>query len=339
MIVLPYKIPEAFLVEFATGRAKLVGAMVKDAATGRILGHVQQTNVLNNLISNAVSSFGNVASKGFSPLEIINVVQNEQLKQKLDVMREGMMILQNLQLGTLAVSGLGLGVSVVGFAVLAKRLRSIETRLDQISQQLTSITSDRREDELRAVLADIGANVSAVEALSNWTEPRRVAEQLQNDLNKNAHRLESVFVRETDFSNRKSLPIEHLDLLWAISSALHLCHEAAIQALFYANEIPVARTYALAASKRSVELLRQVSPDSTSRLISRSAEDWPGKIELRKRTRGHIDSLFTGMKGTALSLISQASLSESLVDRKADGAAFLAAVKDEKNDALLFLPG
>ncbi|MFZ1662876.1 MAG: hypothetical protein WAT77_13035 [Paracoccaceae bacterium] len=326
------------IADWASGRATLIGAILKDTATGKIVGHVQQTNVLQNLITNAGSSFGDLASKGFSPLEIINVVQNEQLKRKLDLIREGMMILQNLQLGTLAVSGLGLGVSIVGFAVLAKRLRTIETRLDRISQQLVSVTSDRREDELRAVLADIGANVSAVEGLSSWTEPRRVAEQLQSDLNKYAHRLETIFVRETDFSGRKSLPIEHLDRLWAIASALHLCHEAAIQALFVANEIPVARIYALAASKRSLELLQSVSPDGTSRLISRGAEDWPQQIELRKRAKSLADSLFTGMKGTALSLISQASLSETLVEQKADGAALVAAIKDEKNDALLFLP-
>jgi hypothetical protein len=156
-MILPYRVPDALIADWASGRATLVGAILKDTATGTIVGHIQQTNVLNNLISNAVSSFGDLASKGFSPLEIINVVQNEQLKQKLDVMREGMVILQNLHLG----------VSIVGFAVLAKRLRTIETRLDLISQQLTSITSDRREDELRAVLSDIGANVSAVEVLSN----------------------------------------------------------------------------------------------------------------------------------------------------------------------------
>ncbi len=166
-MILPYRVPDALIADWASGRATLVGAILKDTATGKIVGHIQQTNVLNNLISNAVSSFGDLASKGFSPLEIINVVQNEQLKQKLDVIREGMVILQNLHLGTLAVSGLRLGVSIVGFAVLAKRLRTIETRLDLISQQLTSITSDRREDELRAVLSDIGANVSAVEVLSN----------------------------------------------------------------------------------------------------------------------------------------------------------------------------
>jgi hypothetical protein len=79
-------------------------------------------------------------------------------------------------------------------------------------------------------------------------------------------------VRETDFSGRKSLPIEHLDRLWAIASALHLCHEAANQALFIANEIPVARTYALASAKRSLELLQRVAVAARGDVVGQHRE-------------------------------------------------------------------
>ena len=56
--------------------------------------------------------------------------------------------------GPLAVAGLGLGVSVVGFSIMLKRLKGIEAHLGTIEAKIANVTSDRRADDVRMIFAD-----------------------------------------------------------------------------------------------------------------------------------------------------------------------------------------
>lgn len=52
-----------------------------------------------------------------------SIVKNEQIKSRLATVQSSLALVPNLQIGTLAVSGLGLGVSVAGLAAMLKRLK------------------------------------------------------------------------------------------------------------------------------------------------------------------------------------------------------------------------
>lgn len=106
---------------------------------------------------------GAEALYGFSPLGLISVAQNEHLRQGVATLKEGMILMQGLQHGTLALSGLGLGVSVAGFALMAAKLRGISSRLDAITDAIGLITTDRRSDEVKTILADVSADIWNVE--------------------------------------------------------------------------------------------------------------------------------------------------------------------------------
>lgn len=100
---------------------------------GQILGHVQQTALLPQLLEQAVGA-GAQALNGFPPFELISVALNEHLRQGAAAPNEGMVLLQRLRYGTLALSGLGLGVSIEGLAIMSALERRPAERSDGADQ-------------------------------------------------------------------------------------------------------------------------------------------------------------------------------------------------------------
>ena len=329
-----YEVPTHLLAMITSDKASLLGAIIKDNATGHILGHVQQASGLSSLLGQTASALG---SSGFSPLSAISVFQNEQLRRSIGELQNGMFIMQNLQYGGLALSGLGLGVSVAGFAVTMAKLRAIETQLDEISDKIGQTTKDRREDDLRTVFADVAADLQNVETLINRRDPQRVAELLQLSLARSTRRIEKDFLREGEIRQRMSISIETLERLWTLAAAMRLCQEAAIQALFAADELGVARQYGQVELDRQIELLQSISPDILSRMVSRNEKDPVAASALRTSALSQATTLAKGIKGGVLALASQVSIAKALQDEGTRGIEYMRAVRAETSASLVYL--
>lgn len=326
-----YEIPGALQEALTSGGAQLFGAIIKDSSTGQILGHVQQTAALPQFLEQ-VTGAGAQAMNGFSPLGLISVAQNEHLRQGISALKEGMVLMQGLQYGTLALSGLGLGVSIAGFAVMAAKLRGIETRLEAIASAVGQITSDRREDDIRGILADVAADIRNVDSLTTRLDPQRVAEQLQVSLSRSAARLDAQFRREADVARQTSIPLEQLDRLWTLAAAIRLCQEAAIQALFAADELATADDYASRCVHDQMALLEGLSADSLVRLVSR------GEPSLRPIALVHAEHLTDGLKGGVMTLAGQMSIANTVKAEGTRGIDYLRQLRSENKAPLLFLP-
>lgn len=326
-----YEIPVALQAAIDSGGAQLFGAVIKDSATGQILGHVQQTAFLPQFLEQAAGA-GAQALNGFSPLGLISVAQNEHLRRGVAALKEGMALMQGLQYGTLALSGLGLGVSIAGFAIMSAKLRGIETRLDAIADSIGQITADRRGDEVKTILAEVSADIWNVDSLTSRVDPQRVAEQLQVSLSRSAARLDLHFRREADVASLSSIPLEQLDRLWTLAAAIRLCQEAAVQALFAADELATAEEYAGRCLREQVALLEMLSPDTLVRLVAR------GNASLRPLALEHARHLNDGLRGGVMALASQISIASTLRAEGIRGIAYLRQVREEEARPLVFLP-
>ncbi len=240
--------------------------------------------------------------------------------------------MQGLQYGTLALSGLGLGVSIAGFAVMAAKLRGIETRLEAIASAVGQTTSDRREDNIRGILADVAADIRNVDSLTTRLDPQRVAEQLQVSLSRSAARLDAHFRREADVACQTSIPLEQLDRLWTLAAAIRLCQEAAIQALFAADELATAEDYASRCMHDQMALLEMLSADSSVRLVSR------GNSCLRSTALAQAEHLSDGLKGGVMTLVGQISIANTVKAEGTRGIDYLRQLRVETKAPLLFLP-
>ena len=336
-MTLLYQIPASLISAVNSGKAELFGAVIKEVTTGQILGHVQQTSALNSLMNWGVQGAGNLVSGGFLPLNALTVFQNLQIQKNLEKLQESAVFLQHLQIGNLALSGAGLGVSVVGFAMVLSRLKSIQSNLDKIHAKIDEVTNDRRNDALNTLFATIEADVNNVRYLSDHPNPATSADALQHNLIRSARELEGILKREIDLKGKDSLPIEQLERLWALIAALRICQEAAIHALFYADHLNIAVKLAHDEAERLVKLLSQVTPDELSRLVARREQDWEKSITLRQKAFQQANLLTQGMMGSTIAMAGQSSLAQTLVDNGESGRAFLDAAQAESQQPLLFV--
>lgn len=198
-MMIPYAPPEWLLSHLANGSARIIGAMIHSTETGVILGHMQQTAGLLSMFARIT---GGAASGGFHPIEVAvsdaaqfgALVQNEQIKGKLDALQQSLALTQSRQYASLAVSGLGLGVSLAGFAIMSKRLTAIEKQLSVVGQERGAITQDQRDDELRDIFAEIEADLQQVDLLGMMEAQARAPTALQMSLARNAHKLHRRFL-------------------------------------------------------------------------------------------------------------------------------------------------
>lgn len=126
---IPFDLPLQYLPGLATGDIVRYGAILKDAGTGRILGHLQESGISQSLLSQALSSATSPLSLASSVVNtgssIYTAIQVRQLKAMMET-------LQALQVATLGVSLVGVGVSVAGFLYMRKRFNSLDGRIDKL---------------------------------------------------------------------------------------------------------------------------------------------------------------------------------------------------------------
>ena len=338
-----YEIPKALAENVATGKAELIGAIIKDAATGKILGHVQQSSVAQEVISTALG----VAMKAgpFFPLEAVTAIQNVQIARNIAEIQNGVLLLQQMQVGAIALGGFGLGVAVVGFAVMHAKLNAIEKRLDatvrlldEIDRKIGQVNEVRRNDDLRALFANVEADLQNLNILHNRQHPHRVAEQLQLSFTRATRQFERHFETIVDIASRVSAPLDLLDRLWTLTGAIRLCQDATIQALFITNELDAAQKYGEDEFDRQFKLLEKCVPDELSRLISRSEEQPEEAQELRRKALIQAHTLHDGIKGGIRTLAGQISFAQALVCENISGNEFLNKLRKTEEPFLFLEP-
>lgn len=146
-----------------------VGMLLFRQGAPGIVAHLQETGAMHSVAATVLNSTGNllseaalsanpvgaalnVASKGAA---FIAVAQNEQIKT-------GIALLQSLQMTNLAVTGVGIGVSVISHKLLSDKLTAIQQRLQGMDEKLERIARAVGRVEERPVwedLTDLGSEI------------------------------------------------------------------------------------------------------------------------------------------------------------------------------------
>ena len=128
---IPMEIPAQFLQAVANGQFKRYGCLIKEVASGRIVGHLKELTGVSRLLS----------SIPLHPLlgGMSVVAQAGQWLDTHSQLRQVRQLLDHLQLvsgvGALA-SVAGLGVSIAGFAIVWKCLQRLEQNLNRAMDKL-----------------------------------------------------------------------------------------------------------------------------------------------------------------------------------------------------------
>lgn len=130
-----FEIPAKLIPKILSGQYARYGTIIKDVASGRIVGHLVETPLTSSISSN-LPILGRIISSQQNA-EVINVLKDLKLITTV---------------GTSA-SILGLAVSVAGFVAVLNKLNKMDKKLDEILFQLEQIKS--KIDELKLQIQNI----------------------------------------------------------------------------------------------------------------------------------------------------------------------------------------
>lgn len=330
-------VPPEVVEGVLSGAYKVTGSVVRDVSSGRGVAFLQETGVLEQLLGSAAKGAGATLQSGFNPLGVLTAIQNQQIKSRLVDVQSSLAVLQNVQVGTLAVAGLGIGVSVAGFALMLKKLNTIDAHLKTLERKIDQITADRRSDDLRLTLADVGTQLEAIDTLSARVNRVASAEAAERTLATLAGRLEFNFQQRSEVMQTEHLSLEDMDMLWSLAAAIRLCHEAGLRALLMIDELQAAKELASRRANRFLNLSQALSPDALSRLYAQREDGVEAFARSRKAALPHAEILVGGLRETVASVASQAELADVLLQRQISGADYFREIEAESTVPLLAL--
>lgn len=309
---IPFDVPARFLLGFHTGQLERYGAILKDVDTGRIVGHLQETNVFQKALGTSLS---------FDPTgatSLIGVAQNAAISHKLDAMQAIMGTLQTLQIATLASSVVGIGVTAATAAMILGRLNEIDGTLARIEGSITALPSKWREMDLRRKPVTVG---TAAERLQE-AEVRRDAEGIVREVEE---RLSYVFDELHD--GVCNVVVEgrvDAGLLRSLLAGLALCGSAQIKSLIWLDMKEAAELRARQQFAKLQELAFRMPRDVMAERMEGGTEQALGISRDCSEIR--------------LRVASQPDLARVLISRGIHGREFIERIQAEDSEPLLLLP-
>lgn len=264
--MIPFNIPAKFAAQYAAGSIVRIGTLLKDANTGRIVGHLQETGLLQK----TVQSLG-----GFDPTGVTGVLsasQNLVILNKINNLQSGLSFLQGLQSASLATSVVGVGVTAASTAIILNRLGQIDNAILNLKDEIRSLADVAIEREVRNLLADLQTELERLEELpyAKWPEAR--AQSSEEKL----HRLFNKVLELTVFISRSSQNNFDAKLFSVLISALALSASAGLKLLMWLGDVEIAKQR-IKRQLHKVDLLQREVP--TDRLSFMFTEQDPLSIK------------------------------------------------------------
>lgn len=261
MSTIPFEIPAELLGRVASGELVRYGTILKDAVTGQIVRHVQETGVAQSILSN-------LASGPFAPIsmvaDIVNAGAGIYTGVKINQLKAMMETLQLLQVATLGVSLVGVAVSVAGFYHLNKRLGSLETRMDQLGEAI-------RAGFDSAVYRELRRQMHLTEGLLKRAQQAQYLPDSRHEYAEIAARLAdqaTFFKSEITALVETGQPIE-LDMFWQLVQMLMLCNSVRIDCRIRSNELRYALDVSETVSSEYDKLFTGLTPVSFGPAVDR----------------------------------------------------------------------
>lgn len=146
------QIPAVLEAGIRSGQLDVYGSTIRNVANGQIAGFLQETSGLAKIVDL-------VGNGPVAPLKLIGtgiqIVQNEQIKSGLSAVQQGVAMLNQLQIANMALGAAGIGVSVIGFAVMSKKIdgvredvRALDGKLDRLLDEFARDRTEKLDEML-----------------------------------------------------------------------------------------------------------------------------------------------------------------------------------------------
>ena len=308
---IPFEIPAQFLAAQVTGAVKPYGAILKDAATGRIVGHMQETGALQKVVQTGFS-FDPTGATG-----LIGVDQNAAISGKLNAMQAMMGTMQVLQVATLASSVIGIGVTAASTAMILNRLDQVDKALVGIEASIANLPSKWREMDLRAKIVTVRTSLERLQEAEVRPDAEAVVKSVEE-------RLSYVFDEIHDGLVEVVIQARvDAGLVKSLCASLALCGSAQIKSLLWLDMKEAAQIR----SRRQVEKLENLAflmPQDL--MVDRLGHD--------QATALGVSRDFSEIR---LRIASLPSLARTLIAREINGREYVELIEQEETEPYLLL--
>ena len=316
-------VPRHLVEQVNEGSAEQIGMVVRDAASKKILAHLQETGATQGVVGGLLNHGGGLVSSLSNPAgglaSFATVVQNEQIKRRLDVMQSMLGGMQALQMATLVTAVAGIGVTVASTAILMSRLNEMDRHLSDIGDRI-DLAREKGEDwDLNRTMGRMETYFDRLQEADTArnAEPivRRAEEELHVGFRELSGGVETVLAR-------RSLDAEYLTLLF---SMLSVCASAQIRSLMWLDELNAVQSR----GRSLVQLLQ--------RLTQAMPQDVLAERLSRPEAVSDLDSLTQQIR---LRLASVPGLALALQKNGVGGRDYLEqAAAEEEEPLLVVAPG
>jgi hypothetical protein len=306
-----FEIPAAYEVAVKTGSLVQIGGLLKNATTGQIVAHLQESGVAHSLLSTAL---GSAASPLKLAGEVMNVGSGIYTAVQVTQLKSMIASLQSLQIATLGVSLVGVGVSVAGFIYMHKRFNSLDGRIDKLLASVQAGFESQRQATLRAHMSQVKGLVKLAKQAPSLSQPEGEYSRIAESLSEQA----SHFEGEVEFLIKAKGKL-NVELFWQLAQVLMLCNSIRIDCRIRTNELRNAREIAESVANDYQLLFNQLTP------VSFQASDGEGAVVVQT-IRDITDAAAT-----------KPYLIEYLRTQRFDGREYLNRVENETQHPLLML--
>jgi len=322
--VLLREVPAELLAGVGTGDYQVFGSIIRSTTSGRIVGHLQETSALSNL----------VAQGPLAPLSLVgdavSAVQNEQIKAAIGVV-------QSLQVANLALGAAAIGVSVAGTGILMRKLSLVETKIDALQPALARLSADIRElrqERIAEELTRLSTLLAQLEECWNLSQPEIEWRAIARE----AHFLADNFKRRAlEVQREGNDPLAALPFLdaFALASMTRVSSRMASDDMLAAFEAANGSATELVEMGRGIQLAPLVLERALRSNEAMGTADWTAQIdEIEADLRPQIDLLRQREAAAASSVLTLDHLRSAGIS----GREWLEAARSEKQSPLLYLP-
>lgn len=305
----PFEVPAEFLSRVASGELIRYGTILKDAATGKIAGHMQETGVVQHLFSSLSS--GSPLSMA---LDVVNAGSNVYAGVKIEQLKSMLQVLQGLQVATLGVSIAGIGVSVAGFYYMHKRFTALEGRLDQLEGTIRAGFESMAQRDLRKQLHLTKSLLQRAQHAQTLSDPRPEFSEVAAGLTDQA----AYFEGEIAFLVKDDGTIDR-ELFWQLVQMLMLCNSVRIDCRIRLNELRHALVVSEAVASEYDGLFTHLTPLS----FGPDAKEGMATVKV--------------LRDVCDAAACRPYLVDTLRTRRIDGRDYIESIELEKSSPYLFL--
>jgi uncharacterized membrane-anchored protein YhcB (DUF1043 family) len=238
---------------------------------------------------------------------IYNSIQLNQLK----AMVEG---LQALQIATLGVSLVGVGVSAAGFLYMRQRFNAVDEKIDKLLDTVIQGLEIQQKANIRSHLSQAAGLVQQANQAHSLNSPQREYSRIAECLAGEAAHFEG----ELKFVVNMSGKVNH-ELFWQLAQALMVCNSVRIDCRIRTNELRNALTVALGVAESYEGLFGRLTPLSFDIPAAQSAKT------------------LTALKDVTDGAATKPYLIDYLHSQRIDGPSYLGQLELEEKHPLLML--